>query len=200
MNLNDFNNKEQFKQNMMNGLNAVGEHNLSLAACGINVAKNVVGLCIILYLLLNERILEVFSNSDDTIMQFFAGGMKVLLIAFTVCLAAGTAQGIITLVILIRGEENSGFGRVFVIITKTVIGSAGHIMLGVMGLLFAVMGVFTIIAPDDIKNGDPKMFTIVGAIFAAVGVIMLISAIAGIVKEVKYSLEDIANPAGPRSL
>ena len=165
------------------------EKSLNLAAAVMDVVKMLFATGVIIYILASNVILGAMAASGDEVMIGVAGAMKVMLIAFLVMCAAGLIQSIITLVIILRGDQDSDFGMRFIKITGTIKNCGGHVIQFVMGTVFAVIGVWSMTgAGGMIKEGDETGFLIVGGIFAIAGAGCAISAIIGIVKTAKEAM------------
>ncbi len=161
------------------------ERNRRMLAAGVGLFRNLVGIGVGLYIILSEKVLGRMAQTEDETLRFFAGGLKVLLILFLITLVASTVQYAVLLFILLRGEEETPFGRRFIRITDTIRSSTGYLFLMVFGVIFGAMGVFALTAPEEMKNGDPTTFLIVSLIFAAIGLGMVIYATIRIIKNIR---------------
>jgi len=168
--------------------NRIDKNKLTLAVACISVVKNVIGLGVLLYILSNEKILSVLTGSEDELLSIFAGGMKAMLIVFVIIMAASTVQSILTLVVMLRGEEETAFGRRMIGISVAIRSSASYVFMAIMGVLFACMGAMSILLPDEMKDGDPRVFMIVGGAFVLIGFLLVLAAVINIVKEIAAAI------------
>ena len=159
------------------------EKKIGIAAAGMSVIKYVMAVVIMGFILTQHLIFDKFEETGDKIFITVARGMKVMLIAFMVMSIAGLIQSIIELVILLKGDQETDFGRNFLHISNVIRESAGCVIQFVMGVLFAVMGFFSMFGVEH--ETDDKGFYIVGGIFAIAGIGCAIGGIISLVKAIR---------------
>ena len=159
------------------------------AAAAAGVIKYGIAMAAMIYILATNIILPKFAETGDPVFTAVGSGMKVMLIAFLVMSAAAFVQNLISLIILLKGDEETEFGSKYLRISAVIGESAGRVIQIVMGVLFAFMGIWSMTgAGGMIKEGDEKGFLIVGGVFAAAGIGCAIGGIIGLIKTCKDAL------------
>ena len=165
------------------------EGQIRKAAAAMGVIKYGIAMAAMIYILSTNIILPKFAETGDPVLTTVGSGMKVMLIAFLVMSAAAFVQHLISLVIMLKGDEETDFGSRYLRISAVIGESAGCVIQLVMGVLFAFLGIWSMTGAGGlIKEGDEKGFLIVGGVFAVAGIGCAIGAVVGLVKAIRKAL------------
>ncbi len=131
-----------------------------------------------------------FDEIDDGIIRVFLGGMKALLILFIIMGALLFVRSLLILILDLTGNSSAGAGHTLIVIVGALEANAGRVFRIIFGMILLAFTFFAFTqGPDMLAEGSTvEGLYIVSGIFALAGLGLIISAIIGIVKSVKYYL------------
>ena len=158
------------------------------ALMGIVKGLMAVGVCS--YVLFFTPFFTRFDEIDDDISRVFVGGMKALLILFIIMGALLFVRSLLILILDLTGNSSAGAGHTLIVIAGALEANAGRVFQMIFGMIFLAFTFFAFTqGPDMLAEGSTvEGLYIVSGIFGLAGLGLIISAIIGIVKSVKYYL------------
>ncbi len=161
----------------------------------MDLVKGLMAVGICSYVLFFTPFFDRLSETEDDIAQVFAKGMKVLLVLFIVMGFLMFIRSLVVLILLQTGNDGTGAGRRFIVIVGAMQANAGRVFQMVFGGIFVAFSFFAFTqGPDMLAEGTTvESLYIVSGIFTLAGLGLIIGAIIGIVKNVKYYLSGAAD-------
>ncbi len=160
------------------------------ALMGIVKGLMAVGVCS--YVLFFTPFFTKFAEVDDDIARMFVKGMKALLILFIIMGALLFVRSLLILILDLTGNSSAGSGHTLIVIAGALEANAGRVFQMIFGMIFLAFTFFAFTqGPDMLAEGSTvEGLYIVSGIFALAGLGLIIGAIIGIVKSVKYYLSE----------
>ncbi len=161
----------------------------------MDLVKGLMAVGICSYVLFFTPFFDRFSEIEDDIAQVFAKGMKALLVLFIVMGFLMFIRSLVVLILLQTGNDGTGAGHRFIVIVGAMQANAGRVFQMVFGGIFVAFSFFAFTqGPDMLAEGSTvEGLYIVSGIFTLAGLGLIIGAIIGIVKSVKYYLSGAAD-------
>ena len=161
----------------------------------MDLVKGLMAVGICSYVLFFTPFFDRFSEIEDDIAQVFAKGMKALLVLFIVMGFLMFIRSLVVLILLQTGNDGTGAGHRFIVIVGAMQANAGRVFQIVFGGIFVAFSFFAFTqGPDMLAEGSTvEGLYIVSGIFTLAGLGLIIGAIIGIVKSVKYYLSGAAD-------
>ena len=162
----------------------------------IMAVKGIVSSVIMIFVCITAFRSELFDSmieSKDPVMETFSHGFKTLLLIFIVMGALSLIRHGLSLYIQISGNENTRWGRKYLLLTSVLAANVQRVFQLVMGGLFVAFSLFAFIdGPNMLAEGNTVTeLYIVSGIFTLVGLGLIISAVIGIIRSIRYYLEKI---------
>lgn len=157
------------------------------AVIGIVKGVMVTGICAFA---LVSPLFSRFESTNDDVFLMFSRGMKILLILFIVMGVLMALRNLLILILQFSGNDTAGAGHKYIVIVGALESNAGRVFQIVFGGLFVALSLFAFTqGPDMLAEGSTvESLYIVSGIFTLAGIGLIISAIIGIVKSVKFYL------------
>ena len=161
----------------------------------MDLVKGLMAVGICSYVLFFTPFFDGLSETEDDIAQVFAKGMKALLVLFIVMGFLMFIRSLVVLILLQTGNDGTGAGHRFIVIVGAMQANAGRVFQMVFGGIFVAFSFFAFTqGPDMLAEGSTvEGLYIVSGIFTLAGLGLIIGAIIGIVKSVKYYLSGAAD-------
>ncbi len=161
----------------------------------MDLVKGLMAVGICSYVLFFTPFFDRFSEIEDDIAQVFTKGMKALLVLFIVMGFLMFIRSLVVLILLQTGNDGTGAGHRFIVIVGAMQANAGRVFQMVFGGIFVAFSFFAFTqGPDMLAEGSTvEGLYIVSGIFTLAGLGLIIGAIIGIVKSVKYYLSGAAD-------
>ena len=161
----------------------------------MDLVKGLMAVGICSYVLFFTPFFDRFSEIEDDIAQVFAKGMKALLVLFIIMGFLMFIRSLVVLILLQTGNDGTGAGHRFIVIVGAMQANAGRVFQMVFGGIFVAFSFFAFTqGPDMLAEGSTvEGLYIVSGIFTLAGLGLIIGAIIGIVKSVKYYLSGAAD-------
>ena len=158
----------------------------------MDLVKGLMAVGICSYVLFFTPFFDGLSETEDDIAQVFAKGMKALLVLFIVMGFLMFIRSLVVLILLQTGNDGTGAGHRFIVIVGAMQANAGRVFQMVFGGIFVAFSFFAFTqGPDMLAEGSTvEGLYIVSGIFTLAGLGLIIGAIIGIVKSVKYYLSE----------
>ena len=162
----------------------------------IMAVKGIVSSVIMIFVCITafrSRLFDTMLESKDPVMETFFHGFKILLLIFIVMGALSLIRHGLSLYIQISGNENTRWGRKYLLLTSVLAANAQRLIQLVMGGLFVAFSLFAFInGPNMLAEGNTVTeLYIVSGIFTLAGLGLIISAVIGIIRSIRYYLEKL---------
>lgn len=123
-------------------------------------------------------------NQGDRQLNLFGYGFVILLILMIVIGVLSAIRNLITLILMMTGNDTDGFGRKYIIVMGLIESNTGRMIQIVMGSIFVIFSVFAISSgADHLAEGSSiEGLYIVSGVFIAAGLGLAIAGVIGIIK------------------
>lgn len=162
----------------------------------IMAVKGIVSSVIMIFVCITafrSRLFDAMIESKDPVMETFFHGFKTLLLILIVMGALSLIRHGLSLYIQISGNEDTRWGRKYLLLTSVLAANAQRLIQLVMGGLFVAFSLFAFIdGPNMLAEGNTVTeLYIVSGIFTLAGLGLIISAVIGIIRSIRYYLEKL---------
>ena len=162
----------------------------------IMTIKGIVSSIIMIFICvtaLRSGLFDSMIESKDPVMETFSHGFKTLLLIFIVMGALSLIRHGLSLYIQISGNEDTRWGRKYLLLTSVLSANVQRLFQLVMGGLFVAFSLFAFIdGPNMLAEGNTVTeLYIVSGIFTLAGLGLVISAVIGIIRSIRYYLEKL---------
>ena len=162
----------------------------------IMAVKGIVSSIIMIFVCITafrSGLFDSMIESKDPVMETFSHGFKTLLLIFIVMGALSLIRHGLSLYIQISGNEDTRWGRKYLLLTSVLSANVQRLFQLVMGGLFVAFSLFAFIdGPNMLAEGNTVTeLYIVSGIFTLAGLGLIISAIIGIIRSIRYYLEKL---------
>ena len=154
------------------------------AVTGVIKGAMMAGICG--FALFSPMFKAMQSQGDKTI-NVFGTGFVILLILMIVIGALSALRNLVTLILMMTGNDSEGFGRKYIVIMGLLESNTGRLIQMVMGGIFVFISVFAMSSGKNMmaEGSSIEGLYVVSGIFTAVGLGLVISGVIGIVKSVR---------------
>ena len=162
----------------------------------IMTIKGIVSSIIMIFICITafrSGLFDSMIESKDPVMETFSHGFKTLLLIFIVMGALSLIRHGLSLYIQISGNEDTRWGRKYLLLTSVLSANVQRLFQLVMGGLFVAFSLFAFIdGPNMLAEGNTVTeLYIVSGIFTLAGLGLVISAVIGIIRSIRYYLEKL---------
>ncbi|HAL01813.1 MAG TPA: hypothetical protein DCP07_00470 [Lachnospiraceae bacterium] len=162
----------------------------------IMAVKGIVSSIIMIFVCITafrSGLFDSMIESKDPVMETFSHGFKTLLLIFIVMGALSLIRHGLSLYIQISGNEDTRWGRKYLLLTSVLSANVQRLFQLVMGGLFVAFSLFAFIdGPNMLAEGNTVTeLYIVSGIFTLAGLGLVISAVIGIIRSIRYYLEKL---------
>lgn len=164
----------------------INDSNLRKASAITGIVKGVMMAGICGFALFSPMFKVMLSQGDKT-LNVFGNGFIILLILMMVLGVLSALRNLVTLILMITGNDTDGFGRKYIIVMGLMESNAGRMIQIVMGAIFVVFSVFAISSgADNLAEGSSvEGLYIVSGVFIAAGLGLAIAGIVGMIKSIR---------------
>ncbi len=162
----------------------------------IMTIKGIVSSIIMIFICITALRANLFNRMQETkdpVVETFFHGFRILLIILLVIGFLSLIRHGLSLYIQVSGNEDSRWGKKYLLLTSVLAANAQRFMQFVMGVIFIAFSMFAFIdGPNMLAEGNTVTeLYIVSGIFTLAGLGLIISAVIGIIRSIRYYLEKL---------